>query len=126
MYTGPMQFEQIAVECYDLPVVNGSRGFVIYKADENTSLVTESERPVFMPGPRVEPEGEYNFTVCTCMKVHNKGAYWIPEFIRYQQTIGVDHIHLSALDSFIQDYGFVRLLQHKSVRTAIETGYVSH
>lgn len=119
-------YEEFFVECYDLPVVNGSQGFVMYKTAKNSPVyVTESEHPLFIPAPRVQPSGEYNFTVVTCTKVHDKGATWLPEFIQYQRTIGVDHVHVNFLDTFIRDGGLKAHLAHPYLAQAIIEGFVS-
>ena len=46
--------------------------------------------------------------LCRVYKVKDKtrGATWIPEFVHYQRTIGVDHVHITMLDTFIRDRGF--------------------
>ena len=79
----------------------------MYKTAADSPVYSiESEYPVFVPAPRVKPTGEHNFTVVTCVKVHDKGATWILEFVHYQRTIGVDHVHITMLDTFIRDGGF--------------------
>ena len=123
-------FEQLALDCYDLPVVvNGSRAFVVYMNGGNISndeIVVESLNPLMIPAPRVQPLGKHNLTVVTCTKAHNRGVSWLPEFIRYQNTIGVDHVHLSMLDTFIKDNGFLDyLMSDRFVRTALQNGYLS-
>ena len=123
----PFPYEEILVECYDLPdVKSGSRAFILYKTGKNSSVyLVESERPLKKPAPRVKPSGDYNFTVVTCTKIHNNGASWIKEFIRYQQTIGVDHVHVNILDTFIKDGGMKWLVSNPFVKEALEHGYLS-
>ena len=121
-------FEQVALDCYDLPVVNGSRAFVVYQNRNITTIefVSESLTPLMIPAPRIQPSGEHNLSVLTCTKAHNRGVSWLPEFIRYQRTLGVDHVHLAMIDTFIQDGGFRDyLLSDEFTRTAIQEGYLS-
>ena len=125
---GPFKYVEIAVECYDLPANNGDRVFVTYKTTINSTieLVVESEYPLVVPSPRIKPKGKHNFTVLTCTKVHDKGVNYLEEFIRYQKTIGVDHVHISILDTFIKDGGFQdHLLKEPFFRQVAEDGYVT-
>ena len=122
-------FKQVALDCYDLPKVNGSRSFVVYQSSKNNTsmeFVSESLTPLMIPAPRIQPSGEHNLSVLTCTKAHNRGVSWLPEFIRYQRTLGVDHVHLAMIDTFIQDGGFRDyLLSDEFTRTSIQEGYLS-
>ena len=122
----PFPYEEIIVECYDLPVVKGSQGFVMYKTGSDSPIYSvESEHPIFFPAPRVKPTGEHKFTVVTCSKVHDKGATWLPEFVRYQRTLGVDHVHINILDTFIKDGGFQAHLTDPYMAQAVKEGFLS-
>jgi len=89
-------------------------------------LTVEALHPLVMPAPRVQPTGEYNFTVVTCTKAHNRKVPLIQQFIRYQKTVGVDHVHISILDTFIRDGGFRDLMLTDSfIREAIQDGFLS-
>ena len=121
-------YEQLILECYDVDFEDGDHGFIKYKLEKHSDilLTTSSEKPILIPGPKVKPKAPYDFTVVTCTKVYNKGAPWIPEFIRYQETIGVDHVHISILDSFIKDGGIQELMyKDRYVNHAIKRGYVT-
>lgn len=124
----PFLYENMIIMCYDLPVVEGINVFVIYrtsnKSDEN--IYVESEHSLVVPAPRANPTGKHDITVVTCTKAHDKGVTWFPEFIRYQKTIGVDHVHVSILDTFIKDGGLKeRLEADPLLLKAINDGYVS-
>ena len=107
----PIKFENMEVLCYDMPGKNGSEVFVVYKSAQNSSEIKVISRyPLYIPAPRVTPSGEYNFTTVTCTKIHDRGASFIHEFIQYQKTLGVDHVHISILDLFIKDKGFEDLI----------------
>ncbi len=121
-------YEQYLLECFDLPAINGSRAFVTYKTASSMTehTVVESERGVMMPAPRVQPTGKYNFTVATCTKIFNRKVTYLPEFVRYQRTIGVDHVHLSVLDEFVSDGGFHDIVMKDAfLSEAIRSGYLS-
>ena len=129
-WLGPQHFpyKEIIVECYDLPVMEGSPAYVMYKTAADSPVHSaESEHPVYFPAPRVKPTGEHNFTVVTCVKVNDKGATWLPEFVRYQRTIGVDHVHIMMLDTFIKDGGLDKAhLADSYLAQATSEGFVSY
>ena len=128
-WLGPRRFpyKEIIVECYDLPVMAGSPAYVMYKtATDSPVYSVESEYPVFVPAPRVKSTGEHNFTVVTCVKVHDKGVTWLPEFVRYQRTLGVDHVHITMLDIFIKDGGLKAHLADSYLAQATLEGFVSY
>lgn len=124
----PFLYETMVIMCYDLPVQMGNEVFVIYKTSTNTDdeVIVMSPHPIVFPAPRVQPIGEYNFTVVTCTKAHDRNVTWIQEFIRYQKTIGVDHVHISILDTFIKDGGFKdRIIADPFMREALNNSYLS-
>ena len=118
--------EELMVYCYDLPASSDSRGYIRYNSTVNatTTKIAASERPVKFPAPRIPPtsaEGKkYNLTVVACAKIFNSPP-WLGEWITYQKTIGVDHIHLDAEDTF-QKYGYIK---DPTLQKAIKSGYVS-
>ena len=118
-------YEQYVLECYNLPVVNGSRVFVGYKTANNMpELVVEAE--VMIPAPRVQPTGKYNFTVATCTKAFNRKLKYLSEFVRYQKTLGVDHVHLSVLDEFMRDGSFHDIVMRDDfLHDALSCGYLT-
>ena len=119
-------YDQFAIDCYDLPVVNGSNAFIVYRTRTQNELVVESLAPLMIPAPRIIPSGRHNISVVTCTKAHDRNVAWLPEFIRYQKTLGVDHVHLSMLDTFIKDGGFHdRLALDPFVSKAIRERYLS-
>ena len=101
--------EEVLVHCYDLPARNGSSGHILYKPDssldESHITLAASERPYFMPAPRIDPtsaEGKrYNMTVVACVKIFGHPP-WLQEWLTYQRTLGVDHVHLDTEDTFQQ------------------------
>ncbi len=97
--------EEVLVHCYDLPARNGSTAHIAYKTSPEApiTLLAASERPYVIPAPRIYPtsvEGRrYNMTIVTCAKIFNHPP-WLKEWLTYQRTLGVDHVHLDAEDSF--------------------------
>ena len=108
------RYEQLVVECYDLPIVPGDKAFVIYRASPSDMVAVHTIKQVTIPGPRISPKGRHNFSVVVCTKAHTRGVTWLPEFLRYQKTLGVDHVHLTILDEFIKDEGFRDYLSNDS------------
>lgn len=117
--------EEVMVHCYDLPATNKSVGYISYKTSENSTVkMAASERYVKFPAPRVRPTSEegkkYNLTIVTCAKIFNTPP-WLSEWITYQKTLGVDHIHFDAEDSF-KKYGAIK---NRDLQAAIKSGYVT-
>lgn len=117
--------EEVLVHCYDLPARNGSTGHIAYRKTAGSVVVlAASERPLLMPAPRVDPtskEGKkYNLTVVACAKIFNHPP-WLEEWLTYQRTLGMDHIHLDAEDSF-QKNG---MMQKPFVARMIDEGFLS-
>lgn len=100
--------EEVLVHCYDLPVRNGSEAYLFYRTSVNSRIGkwVKSERPLMIPAPRIKPmsaEGiKYNMTILTCTKVFGN-PHWLKEWLEYQRSIGVDHVHLIADESFFRD-----------------------
>ena len=104
------KYEQLMLECFDVPVSPGDLAFVKYNTSQHTTVVIHTARPVVIPEPRVTPKGPNNISVVVCTKAYSRGVTWLPEFLRYQKTLGVDHVHLAILDEFIKDNGFLDIL----------------
>ncbi len=123
---------EIVLECYDLSFEEGDHGFVWYKTDEKNwpeedLLVTSSEEQIVIPAPRIQPSSrEHDITILTCTKIHNNKVTYVSEFIRYQETIGIDHIHITILDTFVRDGGLQKLITTDSYfRNAINRKYIT-
>ena len=127
----------IMVDCFDLPVENGSRAFLFFKKKMNANseiagnrvvlYSVESEHPLYIPAPRLKEDSEFKLLVCVAtarytvhdrrLTVYNMIYHWL----RYQKTLGVDHVHIIAQPSFIR----VGTLQDNEVKSAIDNGFVS-
>ena len=128
----PYPYVEVVLECYDLFFDNGDHGFVWYKTNgnkwtEEDLLVTSSEEQIVIPAPRIQPSSrEHDITILTCTKIHNNKVTYVSEFIRYQETIGIDHIHITILDTFVEDGGLQKLLTTDSYfRNAIKRKYIT-
>ena len=117
--------EEAMVHCYNLPATNNSVGYISFKTSQNSTVkIAASERLVKFPAPRIAPTSEegkrYNLTIVTCAKVFNSPP-WLSEWITYQRTLGVDHIHFDAEDTF-KKYGAIN---NPDLQAAIKSGYVT-
>lgn len=122
MFFSHFTHEEILVNCFDLPVKNGSRAFIIYKREKNSANVTlaESENPLMIPAPRQPRTVPGKKTILTCTKTFDRPP-WIVEWLRYQKTLGVDHVHLAADDSFVRAGG----MMSQYIKQLISEGYLS-
>lgn len=117
--------EEVLVHCYDLPARNGSLGHISYKSTKYSSVsLAASERPVMIPAPRITPssiEGRrYNMTIVACAKIYGHPP-WLEKWLTYQRTLGVDHVHLDAEDSFSRGGE----MNHPFITKMIEEGFLS-
>ena len=117
--------EEALVHCYDLPVRNGSAAYIIYKKTPTSEVaIAASERPLVIPAPRIPPtssEGrKYDMTVVSCAKIFDYPP-WMKEWLAYQKTLGVDHVHLDVENSFQQNGGLSKPYMVK----AIKEGFLS-
>ena len=118
---------EAVVTCYDLPSRNGSKAYVLYRPYRIPYLLkVYSERPVFVPGG-LGPMRPWSLVVCTT--VYNRPP-WLSEWLRYQQTIGVDYIHLYAQQSFIDQGGMSnpelqKLVSSQRLRVDVRNAYLN-
>ena len=115
--------DPVFVNCYDLPVENGSRAFVLYKQSLNDSGVTcvESERPLMIPAPYQAPVQGHNISVALCCAPVYGMPPLLTEWIRYQRTLAFDHVHLIAEDSFVKSGG----LENQELKQATQEGFMT-
>ena len=112
------------VDCFDLPVKNGSRAFLVFK---NGSKGIESERPLFLPAPRISHGKDIKILVCVATPrytdYNNRLTVYgmLYNWLKYQRVIGVDHVHFIAHPSLLE----VGSLQNDVVRKAILDQFLS-
>lgn len=124
----------LMVDCFDLPVINGSRAFLLFKkatteggVRKNVVYSVESEQPLYIPAPRIAHDDNFKLLVCVAtaryaeydrrLTVYDMFYHWL----NYQRAIGVDHVHFVAHPSFLR----VGSLQSNVTRKAIQDNFVS-
>lgn len=124
-----LSHDQVMLDCFDLPVKNGSRAFVMYTTWKNVGhqrnqieMAVESERPLFIPPvPKISPlVKQHSLRIATCAAVLYDSPPLLSDWLRYQRVIGVDHVHIIAEETF-QTAG--RLNEY--FRHAVREGYVT-
>ena len=120
-------YEEYILECYNIPMTSGRKAFVLFMNSSDSPIIqiATSEFPLMFPAPKVQPTGKYGFSVVTCTEAHNKKVAWLQQFVRYQKTTGIDHVHINILDTFIKDGGFQALLEDPQVAKGVAEGYVT-
>ena len=118
--------EEVLVDCFDVPVTNGASAYIFYKLYKEAEVdMVVSERPLMISPPRLPPSSPesklYNLTVVTCTKIYGTPP-WFIEWLEYQRTIGVDHVHLNVDDSFARNAPADMLLY---VKRAMKEGFIS-
>jgi hypothetical protein len=124
----------VMVDCFDLPRArNGSRAFIFVKKANRGGhgghkvYSVESERPMFFPAPRISRGNDIKLLVCVAtarytsynrrLTVYSMIYHWL----KYQRTIGVDHVHFIAHPSFVER----GTLQNDVIRRDIQDGFLS-
>ena len=118
-----LSHDTVFVDCFDLPVKNGSRAFVLYKhsTEDCTLTCVESERPLMIPAPYRAPAKGHKFSVALCCAPIFGTPVLLTEWLRYQKTLAFDHVHLLADDSFVKAGG----LENKELKQAMQEGFVT-
>ena len=109
----PFKYEHLYVDCYDLPVKLTDKARLFYKTSDDSDIIAvESDYPfVVFPEPRITSDNDkYDTSAVACIKANTNGAYYLPSIFKYQRAIGVDHVSLITLSSFIKDGGLKSLL----------------
>lgn len=128
------------LDCFDLPVTNGSRALVKYKYltpkyvkrgewesvthQVHRTVTVESPTRLFFP-PLYKPRPnnkDHQFTIAACRGPVFGTPPLFSEWIRYQRTIGIDHIYLIVEKSFVHESG----LERGELSQAIKEGFVSY
>ena len=113
--------EQVMIDCFDVSAENGSRAYISFKQFNSTTVVVvESERPLFIPAPHVPPRNNKTVTVMACALIYGTPPV-LDNWLRYQKTIGVDHVYLIAEKSF----GDAGNLERSPLKEMIRGGYIS-
>lgn len=110
---------QVLLYCYDVAVTHLEPAWVAYKKTlfgEEYSFRVIAERPILL---NRKPDVEGSIVVCAAMLPFY--TPFVDEWVRYQKTIGVDHVHLTLGSKFLNQGGF----EHEFLQTAVEDSYLS-
>ena len=118
-YKNKFTHDMAMISCFKLSGENGSRAYIFYK-NATTVLSVESERPLFIPALHVPPSVGKRSTVMACAVVYGTPPIF-DHWLRYQKTVGIDHIYLVAEDSF-RDSGY---LEKSPLKEMMGSGYLS-
>ena len=108
------------IDCFDMLAENGSQAYISYRVNSTTIIEIESERPLFIPAPRVPPKNNKTSTVMACAVIYGTPPI-LDNWLHYQRTIGVDYVYLIAEESF-RDAGN---LERNPLKEMMRSGYVS-
>lgn len=114
----------IAVDCFDLPVTKGTKNAIIFYRPEplNLGLVMSAStlEPLVIPAPH-KPGRQHSYSIDTCTAVLYGTPPLLDEVIRYQETIGIDHVHMIAEPSVL----ISGLLNYPFVKKSLANGFAS-
>lgn len=130
----------VMLDCFDLPATPTSLAYIYYKHTsvqpvqrghwESTThlnqrtISVESPRHIVFPSllKPVKRRTNYPFSITVCRGPVFGTPPLIAEWIRYQKTIGVDHIYLVVEKSFVYSNG----LDTPEIAKALQDGYLSY
>jgi hypothetical protein len=110
---GRFTHTQALLYCYDVSVNHLDRAWVTYRkeiSDEMSTFQAKAELPLLLHG---RSAGRGGIVVCAAMLPHY--TPFVEDWISYQQTIGVDHIHLILESTFLNLGSFDREFLHAVV-----------
>ena len=118
------------VDCYDLPAQNGTAPSLHYKRIDVPNamvlpavslrplvIIPQSNSPVTNSG-----SGAQQYRIAACIGVvYGRPQSQLGNWLRYQRTIGVDHVHMIVDDSFVDSRG----LEDGEVKKSLGDGFLS-
>lgn len=110
---------QALLYCYEITVNHLDQAWVTYRKrifDEVFTFQAKAELPVLLHR-RNEAKGD--IVVCAAMLPHY--TPFVEDWIQYQKTVGVDHIHMTLESSFLSLGSF----EQEFLQTAVEESYLS-
>lgn len=105
--------------CYNVPANHLDTAWVSYSkkiSGETTSLTARSEQPVIR---KWKANGAGDIVVCAAMLPHF--TPFVEDWIRYQKTIGVDHVHMTLESVFLKNGKF----DEDFLQASVEDSYLS-
>ena len=121
------KYEHLYVHCFDLPVKDGDKAFLIYKTGEFSSkYVVESERPLTIPALKASTQYQKtSIGVATCFNANTKHAMLMKENILYQKYLGVDHVTITATSVYLKGGGVLELVKNPEIYDLVRKGYLT-
>ena len=92
--------------------------YTLHNTSDNMVLSAASENAAIPPPP---PNAKKRYTVVSCLAPGHGKSKLLRHWIRYEKTIGVDHIHVIADQSFVESGS----LNDSVVREALDSGFLS-
>ena len=119
----------VMIDCFGLPSApHGSRAYLWYhplgdgEGERDGRLHrAESEHPYFVPRPK-QTQNRDDLKIVVCMAVVRDFPPFMGEFLRYYKHLGVDHVYMTAEDSFVMN-GIIE--GDEFVREALAEGFLS-
>lgn len=106
------------VDCFDISAENGSKAAIWYKNVPNGILLpAESEDPFMIPVFQYHPNNSRP-RIAACLAPVYGQPPWIEQWLLYQHTIGIDHVHMIADETYDG-------LSGPNVKEALEVGFLS-
>ena len=115
--------EVAMIDCFGLPdVPAGTRAYLWFRVRNNGVLYrVESEHPYFVPQPK-QTHNRDDLKIVVCMAIVRDLPPYMSEFLRYYKHLGVDHVYMTAEDTFIQN----GILEGDDfIRDALKEGFIS-
>ena len=116
------------VDCFDVPVSNQRRSSASlhYKKvkSESAMVIPAASHQPFVLFPQLPRSNKTaaSYRILSCIAVvYGKFNSQLENWLRYQRTIGVDHVHMIASDSFENNGG----LKQEFIKKAISDGFLS-
>ena len=115
------------IDCFNIPrVENGDSATLYYNTSTGIVVEIHSQKPLFVPERKtvITPPA---VTAVVCVGMIRAGAHppsehgMLYHWLLYQKVIGVDHVHMFVVDSFVRSGG----LENDVIRQAIREGYLS-
>ena len=92
------------VDCFALPakLANGSNATIHYKTSpRGVVLEVVSERPLLLPRTAATTGRTQPYKIAACLAVVYGRPPFVANWLRYQKSIGVSHVHVIAEPSFV-------------------------
>ena len=112
---------QVLLYCYNVPAKHMDWAWVSYRKNlfgGESTYSAKSEHPVMLT-PRKKGSNDVSVLVCAVMLPYY--TPYIDQWLQYQMTVGIDHVHMTLESSFLNRGSFDRYV----LQDHVESGYVS-